>query len=149
MGLMSFPAAAALDVTAAVVRATGGVTAVADPDGGFRATWLAAPTWADMPTPMCVGAGSTVGLLVGTLLLLLAVTIVFRPWTGPTAPAIVGLEVTSALCVGRKFNAAIVTAREPRGSKVAGGGRWPGARTALPPDVAAWDTKLPHWCCCC
>ena len=74
--------------------------------------------------------------------------------TRPPSVIIGRLTAVVAVIGGRKFSAAIVTAREPMGSRVAGGPvgrgplpRLPGARSAPPPPPVV--TRPPHACCSC
>jgi hypothetical protein len=120
------PAATAVEVTA--VR---GVTPpLLDTEGGFRATWLGAPSCAEIPlVPRWEGIT------------------VFNPWAD-TEPLISGLALVDC-------GPAIVTAREPRGKRLAGRGRLPppmpefnivpGACTVSAPHSLV-VTRPPHCC---
>jgi hypothetical protein len=137
MGLTSFPvpAATAVEDVTAVRRVT---PPLPDTEGGFRAAWLAAPSCAEIPpAPRCEGVAV---------------------FTAAAPPLIGGRAFTGC---GRKLSAAMVTAREPTGKRLAaaGGGRpppppprpevniAPGART-VPAPPRPVVTSPPHCCCC-
>jgi|688.fasta_scaffold794177_1 hypothetical protein len=113
------PAASAVEVTA-VRRVT---PPLLDTEGGFRAIWLAAPSCIEIPlVPRWEGIT------------------VFNPWAD-TEPLISGLALVGC---GPNLKAAIVTAREPRGKRLAGRGRLPPPMPEVNIAPGACTVPAPH-----